>query len=73
MTVEDANEKIKRVRRIIGLFNDRAIEFNIAKPLMKPLYPSDIIDVLEEYIYLLNHLKVSEQVINYKIYKEGEV
>lgn len=59
MTVADVNSKITKARKIIGLIQDKAIEFNVVMELREPLYPNDIVDVLEEYVYLLNHMKIA--------------
>ena len=72
MIVEDVVSKITNVRKIIGAFQSEVIEFHINDPLCEPVFPNDIVNVLEEYIYLLNHLKVVEQTINYRICKGEE-
>lgn len=61
MTVEEVISKITQARKIIGLIGDGAIIFNPEMQLREPLLPGDIIDVLEEYVYLLNHMKIQRQ------------
>lgn len=61
MTVQDTISKIENARRIIAILRTGLIEFNSASPDVEPLPAGDIIDVLEEYIYLLNRMKIKTQ------------
>ena len=61
MTVQDTISKIENARKIIALIRSGAIEFHAVLPTKEPVRPGDIIDVLEEYVYLLNHMKIKTQ------------
>lgn len=71
MTVQDVNEKIKLSRRIVGVIRDKAITLNEVKPLREPFVDINVIEaILKDYIYLIEHMEVTERIINYKVYKE---
>ena len=61
MTVQEIISKIENARRIIGILNSDAIVFHEVKPSQEILERSDIVDVLEEYVYLLNNMKIETQ------------
>lgn len=54
MTVEDVVTKIKAARKIIGILNSE-------KPGAEILNRDDIVDILEEYVYMLNNMKIAKQ------------
>ena len=61
MTVEDVISKIQSARKIIGILNSDAITFHETAPGLEILDRDDIIDILEEYVYLLNNMRIAKQ------------
>lgn len=59
MKVEEVISKIKRASNMVSSLSDGSITFTIDPDVS--FDAGDIVDVLEEYIYMLNNMEVKKQ------------